>query len=766
MPEVQNQKKLSIGLILDRLEETYQALFWPGVADFAKRNNIQLKIFVGTSLGRITNYSNNYDMLENIISENNVDGLIIMTGVMGFYYTKKDIVKFCDQFRPLPIVSVALELDGFTNILSDNKAGIREIMTHLIEVHSCRKLAFICGPTGHDEAEERFRAYKDMLAYYHIPFNENLIAPGCFTIQSGIDGVKLIIDERKELPDAVLCVDDETAIGALKALKALGLRVPQDIFLTGFDDTEDAFITIPPLTTVKQQFYEQGQTAIDYLTKIIRNQYSQENIYLPTRLVIRESCGCFSNFLDNPGNSTDALSLKQDSLSFEEFRRKTVAIIVHEFISSSVDRITVTHWLNELISSLFTYFEDETQEDTFINQYNDILMRSIEYGDLSAWNNVLASIRSNVLAYFSSKYNRFQIEYIFQKCRNLLDNLSMRYHTPNREMIRQKTWTLREVIQSLVATFNQKTLLDVLEKSLTKLNVPTCFVVLYDTIVLKQDLPSKKLPNTSKLIFAYSQNTRIDLNQTEIVFPTQELLPKFFMEKYSSSLTIFMPLFFDEEHLGFILFEPGDADNMIYENLRFHISSGIKGALLFQETKQTESELVITLQKLAALNDELKTLSIRDELTGLYNRRGFFENAQKHYHAANNERSEFILFFVDLDHLKMINDTFGHSEGDFAIFQTAQILKDTFQKTDILARIGGDEFTVLVRNLGNQYLDNLIGRLKENIEKCNLSLQKPYTLSLSFGVQVYDPNSGFTFEEVVHHADKKLYEEKRQKKSG
>ncbi|MBI4768638.1 MAG: PAS domain S-box protein [Deltaproteobacteria bacterium] len=161
--------------------------------------------------------------------------------------------------------------------------------------------------------------------------------------------------------------------------------------------------------------------------------------------------------------------------------------------------------------------------------------------------------------------------------------------------------------------------------------------------------------------------------------------------------------------------------------------------------------------------EAFKTLSLTDDLTGLYNRRGFFALAEQGLKNAQRMRTEMLLIFGDLDNLKGINDTFGHKEGDQALVDTAQILKETFRESDIIARIGGDEFVILAMNSVETSAEKLIQRLKKVLKDNQLQTKRPYTLSLSLGISFFDPRNPCSIDALLAQADKLMYENKPQK---
>jgi diguanylate cyclase (GGDEF)-like protein len=124
-----------------------------------------------------------------------------------------------------------------------------------------------------------------------------------------------------------------------------------------------------------------------------------------------------------------------------------------------------------------------------------------------------------------------------------------------------------------------------------------------------------------------------------------------------------------------------------------------------------------------------------------------------------------LLLFTDLDHMKWINDTLGHPEGDRALIETAQVLENTFRESDTVARIGGDEFAVLAVEASEDSVEVLTNRLQANLEARNTREHRPYKLSLSFGVSRYNPESLCSLEELTSSADARMYEHKRTKQN-
>jgi diguanylate cyclase (GGDEF)-like protein/PAS domain S-box-containing protein len=165
------------------------------------------------------------------------------------------------------------------------------------------------------------------------------------------------------------------------------------------------------------------------------------------------------------------------------------------------------------------------------------------------------------------------------------------------------------------------------------------------------------------------------------------------------------------------------------------------------------------------MEEALRTLSLTDELTGLYNRRGFFTLTDQFLKLARRQKKGIFMLYADIDSLKEINDTFGHKEGDTVLIETAEILKKNYRESDIIARIGGDEFVVIPIGTTGDNIDIITSRFEKSVEIYNSKSKREYNLSLSYGLAYYDPENPCSIDELLIQADKTMYEHKRYKKN-
>lgn len=160
----------------------------------------------------------------------------------------------------------------------------------------------------------------------------------------------------------------------------------------------------------------------------------------------------------------------------------------------------------------------------------------------------------------------------------------------------------------------------------------------------------------------------------------------------------------------------------------------------------------------------IQALSLVDELTGLYNRRGFLAFSEQHLTSIQRTNKSLMVVYADLDGLKQINDSFGHQVGDRALTDTAQVLRATFRTSDVLGRLGGDEFTVLAAVEPEGGVDAVLARINQMLEEHNALRSAPYNLSMSIGYALLNPDEAESVEQLMARADKSMYENKRKRK--
>jgi diguanylate cyclase (GGDEF)-like protein len=161
---------------------------------------------------------------------------------------------------------------------------------------------------------------------------------------------------------------------------------------------------------------------------------------------------------------------------------------------------------------------------------------------------------------------------------------------------------------------------------------------------------------------------------------------------------------------------------------------------------------------------KLRNLSLTDELTGLQNPRGFFALANQYLKIARREGQSFAIIYADMDGLKQINDTYGHSTGSLAIKRVGDLLKNSFRASDVIGRMGGDEFAVLVADIAPNNIKVPLAHLDEHLLRYNKQASHLWELSVSIGTVCVPADTESSLEELLGEADRIMYENKRRKR--
>ncbi|MFO7605872.1 MAG: sensor domain-containing diguanylate cyclase [Desulfurivibrionaceae bacterium] len=238
--------------------------------------------------------------------------------------------------------------------------------------------------------------------------------------------------------------------------------------------------------------------------------------------------------------------------------------------------------------------------------------------------------------------------------------------------------------------------------------------------------------------------------------------------------TVFSPCLDEEHHIRYEGIEPHGHYcvpfySSAHELLGVFTLYTMAGAVRNPEAEETltaASHLLAGVVERKKLEEKLQQISITDELTGLLNRRGFMVQAVKCLKVAGRNSNKSMLLFADMDNLKGINDDLGHQLGDEALKKTGDILKNTFRDTDIVGRMGGDEFAVLfTTNVATHHYSTMLSRIEDRIAEWNKREDRKFDLSLSIGLVEHNPENPRTLEEMLADADARMYKAKQKKKN-
>lgn len=287
---------------------------------------------------------------------------------------------------------------------------------------------------------------------------------------------------------------------------------------------------------------------------------------------------------------------------------------------------------------------------------------------------------------------------------------------------------------------------------LREYGIKSCVICLYDDPIYYEMSRDFVLPDSARVLLAYNEGgIRSELELTKLD-PRTEMSPKNF-EFEPGKMIVVMSLFNTSFQYGYILYTPGAVEPRMYE-LLFSVTGIALASNRTLSLKEAETK------RLASKNQDLKLASITDSLTGVFNRGGFMKFGKKAIERSLKKGIVGAVIYGDMDHLKLINDNFGHEMGDVAIKAEVGIFKKIFAESDIIGRLGGDEFAFVVSGLNESGFENLVCRLDAETKKFNEKSELPFSLSISLGASFYSEDEK-NLESLLKIADEKQYEVKR-----
>ena len=482
----------TIGLLLDETIEPVAWAVWLGVSAVAGERGANVICFVGRALHAPGGRSQ-ANALYDLVNPENLDGLVVWGGGLAQYTDPEEIRILCERYRPLPVVNAALPLEGIPSVTVDNFQGMRDAIVHLIEVHGRRRIAFIRGPEGHSEAEERYRAYVSTLADYGLPLDPDLIAPGAFSRPSGMAAISLLLDQRKVGFEAIVGVDDATAIGAMEALQARGVHIPGDVAVVGFDNEEDSWYVTPPLTTVALLGYEQGRRATEMVLALLQGEEVPEQVILPTEVMVRQSCGCLApEVVQAAAGAITATTSETFETAFAARREHILSEMVQ--VRGASDKGLDSGWAVQLLDAFAAELEGSST-GAFLTVLDNVL-RQTDANNRMLWQGALSVLRHHALSCLSDDKLLTRAEDLWQQARVMIGGAAERARAYQASQMQRQAEALREVSRSLIALADRAELMDIMAQELPRLGIPSCYLSLYE--------PSPELAPQPETVGAFS----------------------------------------------------------------------------------------------------------------------------------------------------------------------------------------------------------------------------------------------------------------------
>ncbi|MBR5647260.1 MAG: GGDEF domain-containing protein [Treponema sp.] len=648
----------NIVVLIYDLTVEYHITIMDGISSFFKDKKDVNLLITPACIPHATTFGFDYQYWTSVelLKSKQIDAIIVVVNSFLNYITQEQLAVELKGLEGKPIVSIAapLKLKNNYHTSISTKKIYCQLVEHLVEKHYCGKLAFFSAAlVNSPESEERLESFKYALEKNNLEFHPEWVFDGDFTPAISHRFILDHFKKKEDLPfDAILCANDYMAGGCIAAFEANGIRVPEDVCVIGFDDSEIALSNCPTISTVNQHIeqsaYEAARVAYDLCTG---KQVKSKNITMELEPIYRQSCGCIAG------------------------REKT---------NSYFDQKGIFHPIASQRGTVFNLFE------------------------------------------------------------SALNDMSSIYHMLN----------LLESVSDINNYFN------IWVTNCKLLRIENMAVCIYDKKIELAPDEDFVLPKKARLLFLYDKANNVVENyypdKGPVFNPLETIIPVE-LDSISQKKYYILPLSLHNINYGYVISQILEDKYTVYEiYLKIIINSLVRAyEFSYMENQQ---------KLLKATNTNLEVASKTDELTKLFNRRGFMEYAQVLLDLTNDTDVHGAIFFFDMDGLKRINDTYGHKNGDKAIQTLSAALKKTFRKADIVARLSGDEFVACVPGYDLKNVPVLRERIQKECDLIAAKKKLKFKVSVSAGVVEYSRKNN-DLQKLLLMADKELYKEKKIKHS-
>ena len=302
-------------------------------------------------------YEYQYWASAEILKSDDIDLIMIIASTYQTYITEKELKSFLQRFTDKPIVSIAVDLP-FNNVhytVCDCDKAFDDAVSHLKNVHGCKKIGFLsANGTNSNEAMVRFEAFKKALAKHELEFNPEIVIEGYFIREAARNNVLDRYKSKNDIDfDALIAANDLMAEGAMMALKSLGVKIPKDVKVIGFDDSTRASFTTPSLSTIDQNIFEQGRMAAEVAHKLLTGHELPRETQITADPIYRQSCGCIAQTNTTfASKNQEGKAIQNRHLNSETLEKYTQYFSDTVGIYTLIDTFHATHTLKELFGNL------------------------------------------------------------------------------------------------------------------------------------------------------------------------------------------------------------------------------------------------------------------------------------------------------------------------------------------------------------------------------------------------------------------------------
>ena len=562
----------TIAVLGGSMTSAYQEGIMLGVNHVAEKKGYNVIGFCGGVLNSSEPLTLARDEVFNLVDMDLISGVISPFSSHTHLLDSQSAKEFVARFSSVPTINIGSHIDSCTNIMTDYESGFNELFEHLYHVHGYRRIVFLRGPKKHASSDKRMEIYKRLLAKYDLPFDPDLVIYGNLNASTTTEIGKQFIKNNTKPFDAVIAINDNQAVGFIDLLRESGIRVPEDVAVIGSMDTLEGAFASPALTSIHEPLFALGRAAAIELIEQLEGKEPASDIYIPTTLMVRKSCGCDSPLYHQTENVLKTESQKplnqDEDLIFKE---------TESYIDNLVKRYKGGIIKKEVASLLIEYRQAiYTKEfETFLSSLQLRLEESLKSEDIMLWLTLTSKLKLSTLRYIEFDDDREPLIALMTRLielKNNMEQVAIKYQRFESEYYLNY---FRSVVNNLNSTFDfssiKKYTVDVLQLS-----------DLYISIF--QDVNAETVIADS--IVSVRDNETCDMETKSFV--ANRLIPNE-ISSYKKRFTLMVfPLSFRKIPFGFMVINLSNRKGTAFESLRAIISSALKNETLIQDLTKAE----------------------------------------------------------------------------------------------------------------------------------------------------------------------------------
>lgn len=799
-----DKKRLTIGVFIGNANSAHSITTLHGIKQAAKETGVNTVVY----LGMHTEYKFRDFFKEEIsldyqtttvfdyVSLSKLDALIISYGELVVFLKEAEKEGFIDKFRDIPkiVLEECVENETTRYQISENYNGMRSVLEHLAGDHGYRHFVCLRGPINNIDAEERHKAFLDVMEEYHIPVTDDMVRAGDFT-DAVTDEIEYLFDHNPII-EAFVCANDTMASAVYKVCKkrrdeifsltdrarewmknsplrykiGIDIESGEGIAVTGYDDAPTAAILDPSLTTVAQNQFATGYKAVYNVLDLVRNN-GGESMVLPTVLMRRTSCGCrdvdqhdYEPLTEHERQNPEFYVIKLA----EKIKNAIIISDVNEGIGDKIYDVIYDILYADVIIYL-GYVKEHLTQKQVIEQLRSVMNGPYsEYISPTALAKTFTDFLSAIIRKSEDHNEEVLLTEIMLEGMKYLQGVIYKKATDNLMDFENDTWFMSMITRDMANHVeSEKEMFQNAIRKINNLKLGDTYIFTFKEPIIHEEEDEWVCPENLYLAaYTSADGTKHEAYNKEDrpVLNAEHSFEDFARERGSEKFNLsLMPIYSDRVQYGLLVSDVAPQYVMTFFNVSVQIGTALKYNELSKAQREAQAALENLVKEVEDKNSMLRFISEFDALTDCLNRRGFIEKAVNLKN--QNRGGKCVAIFTDLDHLKEINDRFGHAEGDFAIRTIADIIRKAVGENQIIGRIGGDEFVTLVTLDDERGGEEIAVKIRELASEFNEKSDKPFYVECSIGYQEFICEEDLEISYVLDLADKLLYESKLKRRS-